>query len=271
MKVHRKDIWMVAASALLLTGACATVSAQQSDLPPGFMALFDGKTLDGWRGDETTWSVRNGAISGGSDNPIANNTFLIYERPYSDFELRYKYRMTGSGNSGVHFRSIVADENQYAVHGYQANVVPTDQVERFGMLYEEGGRRELALLGHKMVIGNDDGRVVKTVLQSTNPGELLLGIVRPFPEWNDVVLIACGNHMVHVLNGHLVFDAVDNDPAGRKEGVFAIQVHSGPPMYVEFKDIVVKPLKAPPDLSGRFISNPGPPTPAEPGPRVPRR
>lgn len=243
---------------------------QPGNLPDGFMPLFDGETLKGWRGDSKIWSVRDGAITGGSDAPIADNTFLIHERPFSDFELRYKYRMSGSGNSGVHFRSVVVDEETYAVHGYQANVVPPEQAERFGMLYEEGGRRELALLGHRMVIDNNDGRVVKNVVESTNPRDLLLSSIRPYPEWNDVVVIAYGNHMVHAINGHLAFDAIDNDPAGLEEGIFALQVHAGPPMYVQFKDTVVKPLTAPPNFTSRFLSNIGPPTPAEPGPRIAR-
>jgi hypothetical protein len=238
----------------------------------GFVPLFDGKTLAGWRGDPAIWSVRDGAITGGSEQPLPSNTFLIYDKPYADFELRYKYRINGSGNSGVQFRSYVADESKFAVKGVQANVVPTDQAERFGMLWDEGGRSELALLGHKMVIGRDaDGKLVETVTESTNPRELLLGKTKQYPDWNEVVVIAYGPHIVHALNDYVVFDALDNDPQARKDGIFAIQAHSGPPMYVQFKDVRVKRLTAEPDLKGRFITNPGPPTPAQPGPRVPRK
>lgn len=271
MNNHRKCFRFLAALALCATSLCAAHSAEELGPPSGFTPLFDGKTLAGWRGDPTIWSVRDGAITGGSDQPLQNNTFLIHERRASDFELRYKYRMDGNGNSGFHFRSIVADESKYSVKGYQANIVPIDQAERFGMLWDEGGRGELALLGHKMIISREDGKVVKHVSESTNPRELLFGIVKPYPEWNEVVVIAYGNRMVHALNGYLLFDAIDNDPAARKEGIFAIQVHSGPPMYVQLKDIVLKDLTSPPELQGRFITNPGPPTPAEPGPRVPRK
>jgi hypothetical protein len=265
-------------STLLVATACTQeqeptgqAPAVTQESPAEFASMFDGSTLDGWRGDPTIWSVRDGAITGGSNEPLTSNTFLIYEKPNSDFELHYKYRISGIGNSGVQFRSVVSDEEVFAVQGYQANVVPEDQAERFGMLWEEGGRGELALLGHRMVINNVDGEVVEEVLESTNPRELLLGSVRPYPEWNDVVVIAHGNHMVHALNGYLLFDAVDNDPAARKDGVFAIQAHSGPPMYVQFKDIMIKELDSAPELDGRFITNPGPPTPAQPGPRVPRQ
>ncbi|HZV19714.1 MAG TPA: DUF1080 domain-containing protein [Sphingobium sp.] len=267
----------IAISALLLAGACTAAPTQTADTAvgndaeAGFEQLFDGKSLDGWRGDPAVWSVRDGAITGGSDKPLTSNTFLIYPKTYSNFELHYKYRMSGDGNSGVQFRSVVADEAKYAVHGLQANVVPPEQAERFGMLWEEGGRAELALLGHQMVLRRENDKLVKTVQASTNPRDLLYSIVRPYPEWNDVVLIAYGNRMVHALNGYVLFDAVDEDPVSRKEGILALQSHSGPPMHVQFKDIAIKPLSAPPSLENRFITNPGPPTPADPGPRVPRK
>lgn len=271
MHAHRIRALTISAFAFALTSACASVAADQPDTA-GFVSLFDGKTLAGWRGDPTIWSVRDGAITGGSDQPLSSNTFLIYDKPYGDFELRYKYRINGSGNSGVQFRSYVADESKFAVKGVQANVVPTDQAERFGMLWDEGGRSELALLGHKMVISRDaDDKLVETVTESTNPRELLLSKVKPYPGWNEVVVVAYGPHIVHALNGYVVFDALDNDPKARKDGIFAIQAHSGPPMYVQFKDMTVKALTAEPDLKGRFITNPGPPTPAQPGPRIPRK
>ena len=56
--------------------------AKTAAVPAGFTPLFDGKTLKGWRGDPTLWSVRDGAITGGSDTPIAANTFLILDKPY---------------------------------------------------------------------------------------------------------------------------------------------------------------------------------------------
>ena len=250
----------------------ATPAASQDAPPAGFTPLFDGQTLKGWRGDPTIWTVRDGAITGGSDQDIPANTFLIYEEPVGDFELRYKYRMNGDGNSGIQFRSWVRDEAAFSVRGLQVNVAPISQAERFGMLWEEGGRGELALLGHKVVIDPEgpDGREVKRVLASVNPREKLYSIVKPYPEWNEVVVIVHGNHMVHAINGHLVFDAVDNDPDTPRTGVLAIQTHTGPPMHVQFRDVWLMPLTSAPNIAGRFVTEPGAPTPAEPGPRIPR-
>lgn len=245
----------------------------QGRAPEGFAVLFDGSTLAGWRGDPTIWSVRDGAITGGSDKELLANTFLIHRDPVSNFELRYRYRMRGDGNSGIQFRSVVRNEARFVVHGPQVNVAPVTQMERFGMLWEEGGRGELALVGHRMVIDpkGPDGKEVKRVLASVNTREKLYSIIKPYPEWNDVVVIAHDGHIIHAVNGYLVFHAMDNDPDAPRTGVLAIQSHHGPPMHVQFKDIWIRPLDSLPDITGRFISEVGPPTPAEPGPRIPRQ
>lgn len=269
-KVHRTHYLQAA----LLALTCIFVPpliAQKGKAPAGFTALFDGKTLNGWRGDPTIWSVRDGAITGGSDKEITQDTFLIYNKPYSNFELRYKYRwLTEKGNSGFMFRSHQVDGN-FAMTGYQSNVVPTgERRERFNMLYSElDDRQELALLGQKAEIsrraagGGGRGRVVRRVSAMVNSRDDILAAVRQNPEWNEVVVVAYDNHFVSAINGMLAFDAIDRDPNGDRHGYFGTQVHSGPPMYVQYKDVWVKPLKSPPNLAGRFKSTPGPaPTPA---------
>jgi hypothetical protein len=210
--------------------------------------------------------VRDGAITGGSDRPIPQDTFLIFEKPHGDFEVRYKYRwLTDQGNSGFQFRSAQVDGN-FAMTGYQANVTPINvPQERFGMLYSElNDRQELALLGQRAEISRraagsgGRGRVVRSVSEMVNSRADILASIRPNPEWNEVVVIAYGNHIVSAINGLLVFDAVDRDPLGAREGLFGLQAHSGPPMAVQYKDIVIRPLKAAPKLEGRFRSTPGP-------------
>lgn len=247
------------------------LAAEQAPVPHGFTSLFDGKTLNGWRGDMSIWSVRDGAITGGSEKDIPQDTFLIYDKPHGNFELRYKYRwLTPKGNSGFMFRSHQVDGN-FAMTGYQSNVVPkTERIERFNMLYSElDDRQELALLGQKAEIsrraagGGGRGRVVRRVSATVNSRDALLAAARDTNEWNEVVVIAYDNHFVGALNGMLAFEAIDRDPNGDKDGFFGTQVHSGPPMYVQYKDIWVKPLTSAPNLTGRFKSTPGPaPSPA---------
>jgi len=62
-------------------------------------------------------------------------------------------------------------------------------------------------------------------------------------EWNDLVIIAEGNHLRHYLNGKLSADVTDTDPTrGAASGVLALQLHAGPPMTIEFKDVQLKTL-----------------------------
>lgn len=266
MHRHTGSYLKLAATALLVTATFAPAHAQSAkpDVPAGFTALFDGKTLNGWRGDTTIWSVRDGAITGGSDQPVPTNTFLISDKPYGDFEVRFKYRwLTDQGNSGFQFRSGPM-EGHYALSGLQANVTPLGvPPERFGMLYNESGdRQEMGLLGQRAEItrrtatGGGTARVVRTVKEMVNSREDILASVRTNPEWNEVVLIAYGNRLVSAINGLLAFDVTDNDPVQQRDGLFGLQAHSGPPMWVQYKDIVIKPLKSAPTIEGRFKTKP---------------
>jgi hypothetical protein len=267
----RRPEWMKSLIAPAVLAIAVTLSAplaaQQARVPAGFTSIFDGKSLKGWRGDPTYFKVQDGAITGGSAQEIPINTYLILNKPYADFELRYKYRwQTEVGNSGMQFRSGVSEGN-YALAGMQANNTPIiPATERFGMLYEElGDRQEMVLLGQKAVITRraalrgGQGRIVRTVLGTVNPREAIMKSIKPYPEWNEVVLIAHGNRIVHVINGLVAFDAIDNDPLARRDGLIGIQVHSGRPMSVQFKDMAIKSLKAFPRIEGRFVTNPGPP------------
>lgn len=243
----------------LVVSMSAPVLAAKPSGEAGFEQLFDGKTLKGWRGDPAKWSVQDGAITGESNATTPVSTFLIHDGSYGDFELRFKYRISDTGNSGFQFRSAVIDAEKFEVAGYQANVVPPSQEYRFAMLWDHKGRSEIGLLGEKIEISNDNGKLVRNVQSGVNPIRTVLGAYRPNPEWNEYVVVAHGNHIVHVVNGYLALDAVDNDPKARREGVFALQIeHFGTPMKVQFKDIRVKRLTEAPDLTGRFISAPGP-------------
>jgi hypothetical protein len=250
-------------AAALMLAAVLPLAAQGAT--KGFTSMFDGKTLQGWRGDTAYFTVRDGALTAGSEQDIPRNTYLIYDKPYADFELHYKYRWaTEAGNSGIQFRSGIA-EGHFALAGMQANLTPLiPQTERFGMLYEElGDRVEMVLLGQRAEVTRraagrgGQGRVVRTVLATTNPREKILAAIKPYPEWNEVVLIAHGEHIVHAINGLLVFDAMDKDPLARRDGLLGIQVHAGKPMVLQIKDMEIRTLNSFPDIS-RFATEPGP-------------
>jgi hypothetical protein len=241
------------------------LSMQAVSAAEEFTPLVTDESLQGWIGDKLYFEVRDGMLVAGSEEQIPKNTFLILEEPYADFELRYQYRWaTEAGNSGIQFRSGIA-EGDFAMAGMQANLTPViARTERFGMLYEElGDRAEMVLLGQKAEITRraagrgGQGRIVRTVLSTTNPRESIIDSIRPYPEWNEVVLIAHGERIVHVINGLVAFDAFDKDPLARRDGLIGIQVHAGPPMVLEIQDFEIRRIDALPDLNG-YVTDPGP-------------
>ena len=210
-----------------------------------FKPIFDGETLDGWKAsDMSYWSVRDGAITARAtqQHPVTTNQFLVWQfGQLDDFELTLKYRITGTpaANSGIQIRSRVEDDG-HAV-GYQADI---DLAGRYaGALYDERGRGMLAERGQKTVVGSD-GKMSKTPL---GDADALMNNIKK-GDWNDYHIIARGGHIILKVNGKVTAEVFDNDEKNRDlSGVLALQLHSGPPMTVQFKDIRLKRFK----LEGR--------------------
>lgn len=237
-------ITVVTAVAGLLVGAGEALAQRGMPLPlalddaSGFTPIFDGKTMTGWDGDPAFWRVENGVLVGEStaERPLPRNTFVIWRggRP-KNFELKLRYRMNAT-NSGIQYRSVEApDVGQWVLKGYQADL--DFQNTYTGQLYEERGRGFLALRGQSTWIGEG---VAPRVVGSLGDGDALKAHVK-VNDWNTFHVIARGNVLVHILNGHVMSIAVDDD-AGRRamEGLIGFQMHTGPPMKVEFTDVWLK-------------------------------
>jgi len=209
----------------------------------GFKKLFDGKDLKGWDGNPAFWSVKDGTITGQTtkENPAKGNTFLIYTNGnVDDFELRLSYKIVG-GNSGIQYRSKVADPSYWVVGGYQGDFEAGKTYS--GILYEERGRGILAKRGEKVVIKDADGKPKIDVVGSLGKSEDIQNKIKN-EDWNEYVIIAKGNHLQHFINGTQTVDVVDEQESkAAKSGILALQLHAGPPMMVQFKDIRIKQLK----------------------------
>ncbi|RYD84537.1 MAG: DUF1080 domain-containing protein [Verrucomicrobiaceae bacterium] len=210
----------------------------------GVRQLFNGKNLDGWNGLPSFWSVKDGAITGQTtaENPTKGNTFLVWQggQP-GDFELHFKYKLDG-GNSGVQYRSKVLDRPKFIVGGYQADFEAGKTYS--GILYEEQGRGILAQRGQKVVVkDSEDPKKPKIEIAGQLAASEELQSVIKQNDWNEYVIIAKGNHLQHFINGKQFVDVVDETGVGAKKGVIALQVHAGPPMKVQFKDMTLKELK----------------------------
>jgi hypothetical protein len=215
------------------------IDALAMDDHTGYEAIFDGKTLTGWDGDPAAWRVEKETIVGEStaDKPLKANTFLIWRggQP-KDFELKLEYRLN-STNSGVQYRSVeLPDVGKWVLKGYQADI---DFQNTFtGQLYEERGRGFLALRGQ--VTHLQAGK--KQIIANLRDGNDLRGHIK-INDWNQLHIIARGNRLTHILNGHLMAEVIDDDAAARAmSGLIGFQMHTGPPMKVEYRNIWLKNL-----------------------------
>jgi len=205
-----------------------------------FRPIFNGRDLASWDGDRRYWSVRDNILRGETSLAALplGNTFLLWRGGTpKDFELRLKFRLR-NGNSGVQYRS--RDLGKWVVSGYQAEI--ENKQGKAGFLYEEKGRGWVARVGEKVEAGAD-GKL-KVTGELAKPDALIAQGYYRMRDWNDYRIVARGNHVQHWLNGFQTIDFTDNDVAHRAlDGLLALQIHAGPPMLVEFKDILLKNLE----------------------------
>ena len=198
----------------------------------GWQSLFNGQNLDGWSGDPRLWHVENGVLIGETneaDQKIDRNSFLIWQggEP-GDFELEFQARVTSSNNSGVQYRSRVIDSATWVVGGYQMDLHP--KAGYLGMLYEEQGRG----------ITCERGQRVKLADTPTVTGTLEVPDV-DLTVWNSYRIVAQGYVLRHFINGKLAAEIQDIQQEKRSaKGVIALQVHAGPAMKAEFKDLRIR-------------------------------
>jgi hypothetical protein len=230
----------------------------------GFRQIFDGTSLDGWDGDPTFWRIEGGAIVGETtaEKPITENSFIIWRGGRTaDFDLKLEFRMN-AGNSGVQYRSrqivpggVEKVTGRWVLAGYQADIDFNNQYT--GMLYEERGRGFLAPRGQFNYMGGNQPPAtargaepptpapgttfgVRGQLGALNSSDALRAQIKQ-NDWNQFQVVARGNVVIHVLNGHVTALFVDDDTAGRAlDGLLGLQIHTGPPMKVEFRNIYIR-------------------------------
>jgi Domain of Unknown Function (DUF1080) len=214
----------------------------------GFQPIFDGTSLKGWDGDPTFWKAEGGAIVGESTeaNPVKENTFIIWRggEP-ADFELKVEFRINNT-NSGVQYRSVHLPpgtpsgndtvQGKWVLKGYQADI---DFANTYtGMLYEERGRQIVALRGQVGLLADPQ----RGALGSTGTADELKQIIK-VNDWNQFHVIARGSTLIHILNGRVTAILVDDDVKNRTmKGLLGFQIHQGPPMKVEFRNVLLKTL-----------------------------
>ena len=223
---------------LVLPAVRSPLVAGAEEAGDGFTSLFNGKDLAGWDGKPGWWCVEDGAITAQSttEKPCATCNYLIWRggKP-GDFELRLKYRLVG-GNSGIQIRSQQVPD--WDTRGYQADIDATGQWT--GALFEHA-RGGIAMRGEEVVVA-EDGK--KRVTPIGDPAELLKHVHQN--DWNDYRILARGPEITLEINGVVMSRAIDNQEGrAAREGIIALQMHPGPPMKIQFKDLRIKPFGGP--------------------------
>ena len=210
--------------------------------------------MKGWVGDSTYWRVENGNLVGEitPSTVLKRNSFIIWQggKP-ADFELTVECKITKDGNSGINYRSEQLTDITHALRGYQADI---DGANRYtGQNYEERARTTLAYRGEIVTVKpaenssaalqdniKNNAWLQRTVTGTLGDRDSLKNHIKP-EDWNTIRIVAKGNRLQHYVNGVLMSDVTDNDKVnGKASGMLGVQVHVGPPMKVQYRNIMLK-------------------------------
>lgn len=245
----------VFASFILAFVIASQVSCVAQKNEKGFKQIFDGKSLKGWEGDTKYWRAEGGNLVGEitPETLLKTNSFIVWQggEP-GDFELKGSFKITEKGNSGINYRSDKVSDVPNALRGYQADI---DGAIRYtGQNYEERKRTTLGYRGEIVTINEPTDKSAeafkanlknnawlgRTVTGSLGSSDELKTKIKS-EDWNEFRIVAKGNRLQHYINGVLMSDVTDNDTVnGKAKGLLGMQVHVGPPMKVQYKDIRIK-------------------------------
>lgn len=220
---------------LLVASVVSTQAVQAEDKEAGFVSMFNGKDLKGWEGKPGGWWVENGCITSCStkEKPCVKHHYLYWRTAEpADFILRFKYKLIG-GNSGVQIRSETRPD--WDTWGYQADMEAGTQWTGCLFQHDRGG---VVMRGYKADISEDGTRKEKTFAS----GDELQKKIKQ-DDWNDYEIIAKGSTVILKINGQLMCEVDDRDKKlACRKGLIAMQMHPGPPMNVQFRDLRIKIL-----------------------------
>ena len=226
----RRPLAIAAAIVFLALGSIAQAGDEE-----GFKSMFNGKDLTGWEGKPGGWWVEDGTITSEStkENPCVKHHYLYWQGAEpADFILRLKYKLVG-GNSGIQFRS--QRRPNFDTWGYQADMEAGPQWTGCLFQHTRGG---VVMRGKRAVVSEDGKRQEEEFA----PAAELQKVVKP-NDWNDYEIVAKGSKIMLRINGELMCEVDDRDAKlACGKGIIAMQMHPGPPMKVQFKDLRIKIL-----------------------------
>lgn len=221
----------------LLLLACLVLPLTAAE--EGFTPLTNGKDLTGWKivGGTGEYKAAGDEIIGSGEN-VKANTFLITEKTYKNFDLRFDMKFDSiAGNSGVMIRGLQKEGENGRVYGYQCEHDNGKARSWTAGLFDEARRGWL--FPYRKGNGKNDTEEAKAAQKAfTEQGQKLF----KWDDWNSIRVLAEGNHLQIWLNGELRVDFKDEAPEFTPEGFFGLQVHSGKATNVRWRNLRVKEL-----------------------------
>ena len=234
----------------------------------GWTQIFDGKSLKDWDGDTDVWHVEDSAIVGESSpaNPSGTTNIIWRGGEPANFELKLEMKLEGQGaNGGIQYRSFHVEPNlspvpddvppaqgehrrkqlaldqkhaKWNLSGYQADF---DFANKYtGQLYEQSSPRGI-IAWRGQVVATEPGKK-PTLLAQLGTGDEMKAFIKP-GEWNQVEIIADGNMLTHIINGHIMSVLVDTDPQhSRAKGVIALEIEGPGDLKIRHRNIWLKEL-----------------------------
>ena len=205
--------WLVA---LIFGFLMMTEAWAQAPAGKGWVSLFNGKDLSGWKNNgQEKWVVDDGALLG--ESTVGHYSYLTTEKTYSDFTLQLKFKPESSGNSGVFTRSRIYGDSPKTGPDIEGMQIEVDPTRHTGGIYESGHRGWVAM-----------------------PLPACESAVKPH-DWNDLEIAEEGRHIVTRLNSVQCVDFMDMDQHFT-EGIIGLQLHTGGGVKIRYKDIYIKKL-----------------------------
>jgi len=216
--------------------ACGTARQTPKDC---LRSIFDGASLEGWRAippeSRDDWTVEDGAIVGrGSRKRLS---YLVWHRELTDFELEFSVRMITKGNSGVEVRARIDESGKRPLEGYHADfghIGIGPQILGAWDFHFATRAEPPCPRGTRLIIAADGELEFATI-----DGALTLAGVRE--GWNDVRVVARGQHLSFEINGRLASEFTDHFDGAFFTGLLGLQLHDKG-MVVAFRDLRVREL-----------------------------
>ncbi|MFI4848912.1 MAG: family 16 glycoside hydrolase [Gimesia chilikensis] len=194
-----------------------SAQAAQEEQALGFQPLYDGKTFNGWHGNEEIFRIEDGEIVAGSlTEKVKQNEFLRSDKEYEDFELILEFKLLGEKtNAGVQIRTAEIP-NDHEVSGFQADL----GTGYWGCLYDESRRRKIL----------------------AGPPKEIRDLPVRMNDWNTYRIRCEGPRIQLWINGVQTVDYVEEDPEIPLKGIIALQIHGNLVNQVHYRNVRLREL-----------------------------